>query len=293
MLKGKKLKKAVQAIVCLLNRKETYEAVIAEKNLQLNSLGIPHKEPMPKYPSLRYSFSGKRFVLRSVIIGVVYYIIMAIPSILTEKSYPFISDTLGAIFLPTFPFIGWVISGITEFKAYKSAKTAANLSHLHALEIVKRQHEEDDMRVKRELETAAQIKEELHGWQEAYAELCDVIDKVCGSLELSEEYLTIDVLTVFAEYLNDGRCATIYECMMKYDETMRMQRIEEDIQGLHAEIETFEESFKEAARKAQYLVKERSEQVRKLCQANQQAVNQISYHQETEKEELFLLSMLK
>lgn len=293
MLKGKKLEKAVQAITYLLNRKETYEAVIAEKSSQLNSLGIPHKAPMPKYPSLRYSFSGKRYVLRSVIIGVVYYIIMAVPSILTEKSYPFISDTLGAIFLPTFPFIGWVISGITEFKAYRSAKTAADLSHLHALETVKRQHEEDDIRVKRELEIATKIKEELIGWHEAYAELCDVIDKACGSLELSVEYLTIDVLTVFEEYLNDGRCTTIYECMMKYDETMRIQRIEEDIQGLHAEIDAFEESFKAAARKAQYLVRERSEQIRKLCKANQQAVNQISYHQETEKEELFLLSILE
>lgn len=157
---------------------------------------------------------------------------------------------------------------------------------------MREQHRQDDIRVAKELEQASKINTEVLQWQKKLENINSVIERSCEFVDISFEYCSINVLIVFLEYLRDGRCSTIYECMLKYDETSRRQQILDDVNVIENEIEKFEDAFAEAIRQSEIYLRHRNEEVRKLCRHQEEVIEEIEYNQDTTRKCTFMLSLL-
>ncbi len=276
-------------MIDLLDRRETYKSVIRDKNKRVRSLGIESKEGMPCYPEIQYSFSCKKFIIKLYLL----YMISMIPFIILDellnfshngnKLFMYLSYTAAAL------VIGFAI--FREIMKKRNAKSYADAVYNDAVNKVLEHNRLDDMRVRRENEQAAVIKKEIEQWQKKCDFVDETIKKACKYGDLSKEYCEIEVLAIFLEYLNDGRCDTIYECMLKYDEAKRMQKISDNIDALEYQIEEFEEAFSEASRRVSIYLKKRKEAVEDLCRQQARILDDIEYNQETTNQSLTLLSL--
>lgn len=289
MLKGKKLLRYVSLLIDLLDRKETYKSVITEKQNIIDELGIENKEEMPDYPEIQYKFSLKKFLLKLW----VFYIISTIPFVILDEIFDLSHKGNNLFFylscLTT--LLVTVLLIIKEILTKQKAKNYADDIYYDAVGKVLEQNRLDDMRVWREKKQAVELKKEMEQWQEKCDFINETISKACEYGDLPQEYCDMKILTIFLEYLKDKRCDTIYECMMKYDEAMRMKEINDDIDELESQIEAFEEAFSEASRRVGFYLKKRKQAVENLCRQQAAALDDIEYNQETTNQSLMLLSL--
>lgn len=289
MLKGKKLVRYVSLLIDLLDRKETYESVIIEKQDLVNELGIENKAEMPDYPEIQYKFSLKKFILKLWLFPAVSMIPFAILDEIFNLSHNGNKLFFYLSFLTTVFVIGFII--YQEILNKRKAKNFADTIYYDAVGEVLEHNRLDDLRVWKENKQAIEIKREIEQWQKKYDFVNETILKACQYGDLPEEYHEIEILTIFLEYLKDKRCDTIYECMLKYDEAKRMQDISDNIDALEYQIEEFEEAFSEASRKVSVYLRKRKEAVENLCRQQARALDDIEYNQETTNQSLMLLSL--
>lgn len=96
---------------------------------------------------------------------------------------------------------------------------------------------------------------------------------------------------MFAAYLNNRQCNTVYECMLKYDEYKEMEAIKRDISSLRYEIRDFEDAFEKAQSELWRCMHEQEEAIEGLCQEQRSHLDEIAYNQETTSQALTLLSL--
>ncbi len=289
MLKGKKLVRYVSLLIDLLDRKETYESVIIEKQDIVNELGIENKEEMPRYPQIDYIFNLKKFIIKWILFsGALSCLMLFFKEILPDTRH--ISDFLdnSIILAPTFIIVFLIFK---ETAKKRKAKKCADDIYYDLVDRVLERNRLDDLRVWKENKQAIELKKEIEQWQKKCDFVDETISKACQYGDLPEEYCEIEILTIFLEYLKDKRCDTIYECMLKYDEAKRIQEISDNINALEYQIEEFEEAFSEASRRVSIYLRKRKEAVENLCRQQALALDDIEYNQETTNQSLMLLSL--
>lgn len=289
MLNRKSLIKYLYLLIDLLNRKETYESVIIKKQKITDELGIENKEEMPEYPEIQYKFFLKKFLLKLWICC----IILEIPFIIIDETFNLSHNANNLLVYLSYltAIFGIVFLIVKEILKKRRAKNYADNIYYDAVAEVLEHNRLDDLRVWKEKKQADQIKKEIEQWQEKYDFVNETIVKACRYGDLSQEYCKIYVLTVFLGYLEDKRCDTIYECMMKYDEAKRMKEISHNIDALENQIDAFEDTFAEASRQVSIYLRKRKEAVEDLCTQQTDILDNIEYNQETTNQSLMLLSL--
>ncbi len=286
MLNRKKLQRYILLLMDLLDRQETYRSVIIKKQNIVNELGIENKEEMPEYPEIHYKFSYRKFIIKLCF----FVVVSNIPFVILDEFFDLSHNGNKLFFyLRTVVVIGFVI--FQEISKKRKAKNYADTIYYDAVGKVLEHNRLDDLRVWKENKQAIEIKKEIEQWQKKYDFLNENISKACKYGDLPKEYCEIKILTIFLEYLKDKRCDTIYECMMKYDESKRMQKISHNIDALEHQIEEFEEAFSEASRRVSFYLRKREEDVENLCRQQACTLDEIEYNQETERQSLMLLSL--
>lgn len=291
MLKEKKLFKYISLIIDLLNRKATYNDIVIKKQSELEQLGIENKQPMPVYPKVQYKFYVRKFLLKIficfAILGIIYLVLEDLFPLYRYRWIDKLLNTIAGII--EIVIVTFFIS--KEVTKEKRAKRYADTTYNNALNGVLEHNRKDDLRVNDEKKQAIKIEEEIKQYQKKYNFVEETITKACKYGDLSKEYLSIETLTVFLEYLKDGRCETIYECMLKYDEAMRLKEIRDDIEEIENQIEAFEDAFTEASRQVRLHLRRRKEAVESLCRQQANSLDDIEYNQETTNKSLMLLSL--
>lgn len=289
MLKGKNLQKYIELLVDLLNRKGTYQGIVSKKVSHLKGLGIENKEVMPAYPEIQYKFSFKKFMIKLWLLPTV----STIPFIILDEILAF-SHSGNKLFIYLSSLTAVIVIGFIIFQEIlkkRNAKNYADIIYNNAVEKVLEHNRLDDLRVSRENKQIAEIEKEIEEWEKQYDFVDETVLKACQYGDLPKEYCDIKTLTIFLEYLDDKRCDTIYECMMKYDEAKRIQEISKNIDTLENQIEAFEEAFSEATRQVQFYLRKRKESIESLCRQQANALDDIEYNQKTVNQSLMLLSL--
>lgn len=289
MLEGKKLLHYISLLIDLLDRKATYESVIIEKQNIIDGLGIENKKEMPKYPKVEYDFlyNTSRFIVKLFVFYIILIVIMAcIQEIFlydTDKALKYLFISCSIVIIAFFI--------VKEIFKKRRAKNHADTIYYDAVNTTLEHNRLDDLRVWKENKQANELKNEIEEWKKKLDFVDKTIAKACQYGDLPEEYCNIETLTVFLEYIKDKRCDTIYECMMKYDEAMRMKEINHDIDAIEYQIDSFEEAFSEASKRVTLCLRKRKEAIEHLCRQQDDALDDIEYNQETTNQGLTLLSL--
>lgn len=149
----------------------------------------------------------------------------------------------------------------------------------------------DDLRVKQEKCQIIDLQNEISDCKEKENLIEETIQTICVGHQFPERYCNLDALTMFAAYLNNQQCNTVYECMLKYDEYKEMEAIKRDISSLRYEIRDFEDAFEKAQSELWRCMHEQEEAIEGLCQEQRSHLDEIAYNQETTSQALTLLSL--
>jgi len=289
MIKDKKLLQYFLLLIDMIDRRATYCKVISEKEKQLKTLGIENKMGMPEYPKVEYDFlyNTGRFIVKLF----VFYAVLLIVTVGIQEIFSYDTDNALKYLFISCSIIIIVFFAVKEIFKKRRAKNHADTLYYDTVNTALEHNRLDDLRVWKENKQANELKNEIEEWQKKLDFVDETISKSCQYGDLPEEYCNIKTLTVFLEYIKDKRCDTIYECMMKYDEAMRMKQINNDIDALEREMDSFEEAFSEASRQVSIYLRKRKENVEELCRYQNNALDDIEYNQETTNQGLTLLSL--
>ncbi len=173
----------------------------------------------------------------------------------------------------------------------RTAKKIVDDQYRQAMKEVTEYNSADDLRVKQEKCQIIDLQNEISDCKEKENLIEETIQTICVGHQFPERYCNLNALTMFAAYLNNQQCNTVYECMLKYDEYKEMEAIKRDISSLRYEIRDFEDAFEKAQSELWRCMHEQEEAIEGLCQEQRSHLDEIAYNQETTSQALTLLSL--
>jgi len=173
----------------------------------------------------------------------------------------------------------------------RTAKKIVDDQYRQAMKEVTEYNSADDLRVKQEKCQIIDLQNEISDCKEKENLIEETIQTICVGHQFPERYCNLNALTMFAAYLNNRQCNTVYECMLKYDEYKEMEAIKRDISSLRYEIRDFEDAFEKAQSELWRCMHEQEEAIEGLCQEQRSHLDEIAYNQETTSQALTLLSL--
>lgn len=287
-LEGKQLEKCISLMIDLINRKGAYDSAAFRKQKQIEKLGIENKKALPKRQKPNYRFHPKPFFAKFLISCAIVDIIV----LLMHEMY--LNHVIQNIVIPILyilVLIFWYSIIKKEVVEKRTAKKIVDDQYRQAMKEVTEYNSADDLRVKQEKCQIIDLQNEISDCKEKENLIEETIQTICVGHQFPERYCNLNALTMFAAYLNNQQCNTVYECMLKYDEYKEMEAIKRDISSLRYEIRDFEDAFEKAQSELWRCMHEQEEAIEGLCQEQQSYLDEIAYNQETTSQALTLLSL--
>jgi len=119
----------------------------------------------------------------------------------------------------------------------------AILNHKHNKEIRKRRHEieiyniKDQERVENEYKLKKTLREEKRFYQEKLSIIEQKIDELYRTGEITKNYRNYNAAILFYDYYSTGRCESIKECMLKFDNDCEIAKMHAKIDLMYAKLE--------------------------------------------------------
>ena len=225
-LEGKQLEKCISLMIDLINRKGAYDSAAFRKQKQIEKLGIENKKALPKRQKPNYRFHPKPFFAKFLISCAIVDIIV----LLMHEMY--LSHVIQNIVIPILyilVLIFWYSIIKKEVVEKRTAKKIVDDQYRQAMKEVTEYNSADDLRVKQEKCQIIDLQNEISDCKEKENLIEETIQTICVGHQFPERYCNLNALTMFAAYLNNRQCNTVYECMLKYDEYKEMEAIKRDI----------------------------------------------------------------